>query len=115
MASDNLFDDDGLETDEPESTGRAGVNRRLLLIGVVTLALICLVGILLYRILTGGGGEVAGETPTPTLVEPTEATAAVATVEQPTATPTRVIAEEPGEPTEEPTTGPTAAATRGAG
>ncbi len=93
------------EADEPKS-GRAGLNRRFLLIGLVFVLLICLVGILVYRVLTENGGEeVAVDTPTPS---PTEAAPAlIATVEEelPTPSPTRVIAEEP---TEQPTVAPTA-------
>ena len=93
------------EADEAPSS-RFGSNRRFLLIGLVFILLICLVGILIYRVLTeNGGGEVAVETPTPS---PTEALPTViATVEEevPTPSPTRVIAEQP---TEQPATAPTA-------
>lgn len=71
-------------------------NRRIILIGLVLLVLICLVGVLIFRIFTAGGEEVAGGTPTPTL-SPTEATPAVpfSGTEEPTVTPTRVIQEQP--------------------
>ncbi len=81
------------ESDEPKS-GRFSPNRRLLLIGLVFILLICLVGVLIYRVLTENGGEeVAADTPTPTEALPT----VIATVaaEEPTPSPTRVIAEEP--------------------
>ena len=74
-ADDELFD-------EPEEITESAPNRnrRILLIGVVALALICLVAILIYRILSGGGNEVGGGTPTPTS-QPTEGPTVIATVE----------------------------------
>lgn len=71
-------------------------NRRIILIGLVLLFLICLVAVLIYNVFTAGGEEVAGGTPTPTL-SPTEATPAVpfSGTEEPTLTPTRVIQEQP--------------------
>lgn len=103
-SEENMFEDE-------ESGGRFNLNRRFLLIGVVALALICLVAILIYRILNPGD-DVAVGTPTPT-PEPTEGPTVIATIEEegPTVTPTRVISEQPGEPTAEPTTEPTTEAT----
>jgi hypothetical protein len=98
-ADDELFD-------EPEETTEAAPNRnrRILLIGVVALALICLVAILIYRILAGGGDEVGVGTPTPT-PEQIGGPTVIATVEEkePTVTPTRVISEQPETPAVEPT------------
>ncbi len=110
-ADDELFD-------EPEETTEAAPNRnrRILMIGVVALALICLVAILIYRILAGGGDEVGVGTPTPT-PEPIEGPTVIATVEEeePTVTPTRVISEQPETPTAEPTSELTVVATVTAG
>jgi len=109
VSDDDMFDDE-------ESGGRFNLNRRFLLIGVVALALICLVAILIYRILNPGGDDVAGGTPTST-PEPTEGPTVIATIEdEPTVTPTRVISEQPEEPsTDEPTMEATEAATAVAG
>lgn len=68
--------------------------RRMILIGLVLLVLICLVGVLIFRIFTAGEEVTGGVTPGPspiateeaTLITPTPATAAEAT-----ATPTRVL------------------------
>lgn len=96
------------EAEEAQSS-RFSLNRRFLLIGLVFILLICLVGILIYRVMTeNGGDEVAVETPIP---GPTEALpTVVATVEEePTPSPTRVIAEEPAEePADQPAAAPTA-------
>lgn len=73
---------------------------RIILIVAVILVTVCMVGILIYRIFTGGD-QIAGPPPTPT---PTESPEVVITPE-PTATPTRVITEEP---TSTPTVRPTA-------
>jgi hypothetical protein len=71
-------------------------NRRVILIGLVLLVLICLVGVLIFRIFTADGNEVTGGIPTPTL-SPIEATPAIPGngTEEPTVTPTRVIQEKP--------------------
>ena len=99
---DDLADSD-FESDEPKSS-RFNLNRRYLLIGLVFVLLICLVGVLIFRVLTENGGEeVAADTPTPA---PTEAapTVIATVVEEPTPSPTRVIAEQPTpETTAEPT------------
>jgi hypothetical protein len=111
------FDDDDLtefdETDqEADSKGRFNFNRRYLLIGFVALALLCLVGIVIFRVFTEGGDEVADRptaTPQPTDTQPT----VIATISEtePTPAPTRVIEEEPAEDTAtEPTVASTAAA-----
>jgi hypothetical protein len=68
--------------------------RRLVLIGLVMLVLICLVGVLIFRILTTENEVAGGNTPTPTLAATEEPTVAV-TPEEPTATPTRVLSETP--------------------
>ncbi len=92
-------------------------NRRLILVALVILVLVCLVGVLIYRIFfTNGGGEIVSDTPTPTLA-PTEEepTVVITPEEEVTPTPTRVVAEKPTntptpeatiEPTTEPTTEP---------
>lgn len=83
------------EADEPKS-GRFSPNRRLLLIGLVFVLLICLVGVLIYRVLTeNGGDEVAADTPTPSPTEALPTVIATVAAEEPTPSPTRVIAEEP--------------------
>jgi len=97
-------------------------NQRIILIVVVALALLCLVGVLIYNILTGGAGEDVAAEPSPTAV-PTQAPTEegpeeVITPEEATATPTRVVGEEvegevmaeaTTEPTLEPTTEPATA------
>jgi hypothetical protein len=98
--------------------------RRIILIGLVLLVLICLVGVLLYRIFSAGDGDVVGgNTPTPAVTSTEALTAAPsAGTEEPTITPTRVIQEQvTPEPTETPTTSvatptpaPTATPTRSA-
>ncbi len=114
------FEDDDLtefeESDqEPDSKGRFNVNRRYLLVGFVALALLCLVGIVIFRVFTEGGDEVADRptpTPQPTDTQPT----VIATIAETEATPspTRVIQEEPTEePMSDATVEPTAAATTG--
>jgi hypothetical protein len=81
--------------------------RRLLLIVLVVLVIVCLVGVLVYRILTETGDDVASYTPTPTLT-PTEGPVVVITPEEETPTPTLVVIEEPtASPTTEPTAKPT--------
>lgn len=98
--------------------------RRVLLIGLVILVLICLVGVLIFRIFTTGGEEIGGgNTPTPpqaTTQEPTPTPTPAETTE-PTATATQVVAETPATvislsnqtPTPKPTTpAPTATPTR---
>jgi hypothetical protein len=86
-------------------------NRRIILILLVALLLVCLLGVLAYNVFVAGrgGGEVAGEPPTATPVPTEEVAEAGATpVEEATPTPTRVVA---GAPTEAPTTEPTSEAT----
>jgi hypothetical protein len=84
---------------------------RIILLGMFVLALACLVGVLIYNILYGEGGNGGvSDTPTPAPPAPTsEGPDVVVTPdEEPTPTPTRVIIEEPTEePTQEPTTEPT--------
>jgi hypothetical protein len=67
--------------------------RRMILIGLVILVLICLVAVLIYRILTAGdeivGGPIPGSTPAVT-AEP----AVTTTPAEPTATATHVLSEE---------------------
>lgn len=86
--------------------------RRIILIGLVLLVLICLIGVLIFRIFIAGDDLAGGNTPTPALT-PTGALTAVpfSGTEEPTVTPTRVIQEQvTPEPTERPTT-PTATPT----
>ncbi len=69
--------------------------RRMILIGLVLLVLICLVAVLIFRIFTAGGEEVVGgNTPTPTAAATEEATTIPTPEEEATATPTRVLQEE---------------------
>lgn len=95
-------------------------NRRVILIALLALVLICLVGVLIYNVFIAAGGQnVAGETPTATPIstEETEETGEdTTTSENTTPTATRVISEEPTresteEVTVEPTTEPTTEAT----
>lgn len=67
--------------------------RRMVLIGLVILVLICLVGVLIFRIFTAGEEVTGGPTPTPTAAI-TEEPIVTATPAEPTATPTRVLSEE---------------------
>ena len=106
-------------------------NRRVILIALLALVLICLVGVLIYNVFFAASGQnVAGEPPTATPVstQETEATTEsegdTASSEDTTPTPTRVISEEPTEepteevtvePTTEPTTEPAATPTPDAG
>jgi hypothetical protein len=94
------------------------VSPRYILIGVVVAALLCLVLILFYNIFTGGGEDVASNTPTPVPTETEEGPEVIVTPEEAdeTPTPTRVISNQPtesaetpatAEPTTEPTTEPT--------
>ncbi len=96
--------------------------RRIFLIGLVLLVLICLVAVLIFNVFFGQ--EIAGgNTPTPALT-PTEAltSAPSSGTEEPTVTPTRVVqGQATTEPTETPTTpvatptpAPTATPTRSA-
>jgi hypothetical protein len=82
---------------------------RILLLGMFVLALACLVGVLIYNILYGGGGDgVVSDTPTPAPTATSEGPDVVVTPAEPSPTPTRVIIEEPTEElTEEPTIEPT--------
>ena len=68
--------------------------RRMILIGLVILVLICLVAVLIFRIFTAGDEIVGGNTPTPISAATAEPTVA-GTPEEPTATPTRVLSETP--------------------
>ncbi|MBN1995448.1 MAG: hypothetical protein JW953_22360 [Anaerolineae bacterium] len=79
---------------------------RIVLLGLFVLALLCLVGALVYNLLLTNGDEVVVDTPTPT-VTPTEGPEVVASPEEPTATPTLVVIEETPIPTEESTAEPT--------
>lgn len=79
--------------------------RRIMLLSLVIVVLLCLVGALVYNILTGDtGGEIVTETtPTPEVAVTEEVTEDEQAVSQATPTPTRVIQEEtPAEATEEP-------------
>jgi hypothetical protein len=67
--------------------------RRMILIGLVILVLICLVAVLIFRIFTAGDEFVGGNTPTATSAATAEPTVA-GTSEEATATPTRVLSEE---------------------
>lgn len=72
--------------------------RRILLIGLVILVLICLVGVLIFRIFTTDGEEVVGgNTPTPAQVATEEPTLIPTPAEsaQPTATATQVVDKTP--------------------
>ncbi|MCB0166476.1 MAG: hypothetical protein KDI79_19770 [Anaerolineae bacterium] len=87
-------------------------NRRVILIALLALVLLCLVGVLIYNVFFAAGGQnVAGEPPTATLASTEEAEGAAEetpTSEDTTPTPTRVISEESTvEPTEEATVEPT--------
>lgn len=74
---------------------------RLVLIGLVIVVLLCVVGALIYNILTSEPDDVAQvDTPTPT-AESTEEL--IPASDEPTATPTRVISDTTPEPTEEST------------
>lgn len=96
-------------------------NRRIILIILVALLLVCLLGVLAYNVFFAGRGgvDIAGEPPTATLAPTEEATGAAATpAEEATPTPTRVVAgattEAPAtEPTVEPTSEATTEATTG--
>ncbi len=79
--------------------------RRLLLIVLVVLVIVCLVGVLLYRIFIEAGDDVASQTPTPALTATPEVV--VTLEEEDTPTPTRVIEETTTTPTVKPTTKPT--------
>ena len=68
--------------------------RRMILIGLVILVLICLVAVLIFRIFTAGDEVAGGNTPTPTSAATAEPTVA-GTPEESTATPTRVLSETP--------------------
>jgi hypothetical protein len=87
-------------------------SRRLVLIGLVILVLICLVGVLIYRIFTTDDQVAGGDTPTPPLVAVTQEPLVTAAPEEPTATPTRVFSGTPtttasaGEETTTPTPTP---------
>lgn len=88
---------------------------RLVLIGLVVVVLLCVVGLLVFNILTSEPDQVAGgDTPTPPTA-PTEEVDTTPTPEEVTPTPTRVIGgttpEVTEEPTEEPTKVPTIAPT----
>lgn len=94
------------------------VSPRYILIGVVVVALLCLVLILFYNIFTGGGEDVANNTPAPVPTKTAAEPEVIVTPEEAekTPTPTRVISDQPtepagtpsaGEPTTEPTTQPT--------
>lgn len=132
---DGTFDDDADnegfpdEDEDEQSSGRRNP-RRLILLGLVILVLLCLICTVAYRFLPGGlipgigGPPPATNTP---VSEPTEAPTAGPTVvieptdetqvpsepsEEPTAGPTVVVepteeAQVPTEPAEEPTVGPT--------
>jgi hypothetical protein len=67
--------------------------RRMILIGLVLLVLICLVAVLIFRIFTTGDEVVGGPTSTPTAAA-TEEPTVTPTPEEATATPTRVLPEE---------------------
>lgn len=86
------------EDDDEEEIPRRGMgnSRRILLMGLVVLALICLVGFLIYNILTTGDQSiVGGSTPTPTLAVTTSPVAeATSEAEEPTPTFTRVVSAE---------------------
>lgn len=83
--------------------------RRLGLIGLVILVLICLVGVLIFRIFTSGDEVTDGSTPpAPTQVAATDEPTPSAPAEEPTLTPTRVLSDSP---TETPSTDETATPT----
>ncbi|MCB9076967.1 MAG: hypothetical protein H6631_05220 [Anaerolineaceae bacterium] len=96
-------------------------NRRVILIALLALVLLCLVGVLIYNVFFAAGGQnVAGEPPTATPVSTEEVEVDTPTPENTTPTPTRVISsasdeesteEATMEPTSEATTEPTAAPT----
>ena len=81
-------------------------NRRLVLLVIVVMVMLCLLGVLAYNIfLPGGGDDVVKEPPTPTPVEePTDdGPDVIITPDELTPTPTRVLTEElTPEPTAEP-------------
>ncbi len=69
--------------------------RRMILIGLVILVLICLVGVLIFRILTAGDEVAGGPTPPPATTEATtQPTATQPPAAADTPTPTRVLSEE---------------------
>ena len=89
------------DSDFEEESQKSRFDRRYLLIGLVVAALLCLVGLVIFRVFTEGGDEVAVNTPTPIPALTEEPTVVATVADEPTPSPTRVIAEEP---TEEPTT-----------
>lgn len=93
------------DSDFEEESQKSRFDRRYLLIGLVVAALLCLVGLVIFRVFTEGGDEVAVNTPTPIPALTEEPTVVATVADEPTPSPTRVIAEEP---TEEPTTEVTA-------
>jgi hypothetical protein len=113
---DAQYDEDFEYSDEPESPRKRPILRIILLI-LFILLLVVLVGVLLYNILFGGGnGEVGQATATPTPSPTSGGVDIIITPSEPTATPTRVLAETPEstatpetEPTEEPLPTPTQA------
>lgn len=69
--------------------------RRMILIGLVILVLICLVGVLIFRILTAGDEVAGGPTPPPATTEATtQPTATQPPAAADTPTPTRVLSQE---------------------
>jgi hypothetical protein len=111
------FDDDTVEIDLDamdtisqdaygEAAPRRTFDRRLLLVGFVVLAVLCLVGAILYRIFTDGGGQEQVKEPVSTAtqvaVEPSTTAAEEESAPEPTPSPTLVMDEEPtAEPTDE--------------
>ena len=96
------------DSDFEEESQKSRFDRRYLLIGLVVAALLCLVGLVIFRVFTEGGDEVAVNTPTPIPALTEEPTVVATVADEPTPSPTRVIAEEPTEePTTEVTTEPT--------
>lgn len=68
--------------------------RRMILIGLVILVLICLVGVLIFRIFTAGDEVAGGPTPPPATTEATTEPTATPLPAEDTPTPTRVLADE---------------------
>lgn len=68
--------------------------RRMILIGLVILVLICLVGVLIFRIFTAGDEVAGGPTPLPATTEATTEPTATLLPAEDTPTPTRVLSAE---------------------